>query len=995
MIRYALLTILLALAGFGRATVQVYVAFADTTSQAAFFPNPWYGSPNTTFWGSPGPNNFYHGAAVLIYNPGPNNTVLGQNDWVDGFGDKSYRYRIWEGYIHGGYTIAPGQSLILTQTDGTNSIGNFDPTQDPLSMTANPPSPVVHLTLDGKAVTFTDTAHVMVIGGSNWNSFGRNDSLQWRPIGTFGPSIAAGTGVAPSPITTWHTDNTRQGANTTETSLTPANVAPGTFGMLFQYQVDGQVFAQPLYVPNVTVPGKGIHNLVYVATENNSVYAFDADQPGVGAPIWKFNAGTPVPASDLCAGDQYPVYGITSTPVIDRGRGAIYFVANSKNPDGTYASTLHALDLSTGVEKLNGPSVIKATVKGQGEGGDGNGNVVFNPLYQNQRPALMLWNGVIYICYGSHCDVPPYHGWVLGYSADNVQTQACVYNTSPDAVTANGVPAGGSIWMSGGGPSTDGNSIFLTTANGTFDANTGGRDYGDSILKLAPNGNTLSVLDYFTPSNQAYLNGQDLDYGSSIPLLMPSLAGISVPLLVQTTKTGRIYIVNRNTGSMGNYGTTDKIWKETADFSVDGGAWGNPASIYGTIYFGGAGGTMRGYSFSNGAFLDQAYSQTTAKFMYPGLTPSVSTDGNTAATTRNVVVWGTENASGQAVLHAFAGNDLHELFSGAASAQLDDYVKFTTPTVAAGKVYVGGARKLTVYGGSWFTPAPTITATPSGQGYVISMSSAIPGSVIRYTINGMDPTGGSVAYKGPFTLGVSRLVKAQVYAPQYVPGPVATKNIVAGNGSISLRCGGSAIGIFQTDAFYTNGTPYSVTTPVVTTGVTNPAPQAAYQSERWGDSFSYIFSGLRAGINYEVRLHFAEIYDLFPGMRVFNVNINGVPALTNYDIVQDTGGPFIATAKAFTVPASVGPQTIQIDFQGVVDNAKVSAIEIFPTPSAQATKGKVEAVMLRRPTPSEAAALGRRAKHRKAEMNGLSQAQRAAIQRAYRCRIQNVPVKDR
>lgn len=980
-----------------RAAVQVYVGFADTSSAPKFFPNPWNGSPNTLFLGASGTGSYYHSAAILVYNSGPNKVLLGQGNYVDGFGTPSLKYQLWDSLLIGGRWIAPGSQAILTQTAAPGKVSNFDPTQDAASMSPNSaPSPVIHLNLNGQLTTFTDTAHTMVIGGSNWSAnLSRNESLQWRPVGTFGPAVAAGTGINPPSILTWHNDNMREGSNSNETGLNGLNATPTTFGELFQYSVDGQIYGQPLYVPGVLIGGIP-HNVVYVATMHNSVYAFDADQPGSGAPLWSMNAGPSIPASDLCAGDQYPEYGITSTPVIDLTRNVIYVVSATKTGPTTYASTLHALDLGTGSEQFNGPTVIQASVAGLGEDNDGHGNVVFNALYHNQRSSLLLWNNVVYITYGSHCDVPPYHGWILGYNAGNISQQTCAFNTTPDATTAGGIPAGGSMWMAGAGPSTDGTAMYVTTANGTFDVNTGGRDYGDSILKLVPSGSTLQVQDYFTPADQDYLNQNDLDYGSSVPLLMGPQAGFTFPILVQTTKTGRIYIVNRTTGSMGEYNTTDQVWKETGDYSVDGGAWGNPATAFGTVYFGGAGGTMRGFSFSNGAFLDQTFSHTVAKFLYPGLTPTVSYDAKTAKSNQNVLVWAIENSRGKAVLHAFSGYDLREYYNGSNAPNLDDYVKFTTPTVAGGKVYVGGASKLTVYGGAWFTPAPTISVLPQGSTAQVTITTTVPNGTIHYTLDGTDPTSSSTVYSGPFTMSASGIVRAQVCADQYIPGKIAVQNVTTGTTAISVRCGGASAGSFLADAFYTNGTSYSVTTPVSTTGVLNPAPQAVYENERWGDSFSYIFTGLKPAVKYQVRLHFAEIYDLYPGMRVFNVTINGVPALTNFDIVNQAGGPFKAIVETFIVPAMTVNPHIQIDFQGVVDNAKVSGIEVAPAPAGALTKAArgEEVIMLRRPDAAELAALSHH-KHIRRDMNGMSQAQRAAIQRAYRCRMQNLPMKAR
>ena len=343
-------------------------------------------------------------------------------------------------------------------------------------------------------------------------------------------------------VLTWHNDNSRTGQNLRETILTPANVNSTQFGKKFTRPLDGQTFAQPLYVPNVSIPGQGTHNVVYVATENDSVYAFDADGTPT-RPLWQrdfTNSAqgiTAVPCADIPACPVGPVAGITGTPVIGSASKTLYVVAFTKE-NGSYFQRLHALDITTGAEKFGGPVVIQASVQGTGAGSVG-GTIAFDPLIQNQRPALLLAKGVVYIGWASFGDRDNYHGWVLGYAASTLQ-QVAVFNDTPNG-------SQGGIWQGGGGLAAGpcGN-IFLQTGNGTFDANTiGGVDYGDSFLKLSATGG-LSVLDYFTPDNQATLDSLDLDLGSGAGLIPPKQSGAFPNEIISAGKQGIIYVVNRD-----------------------------------------------------------------------------------------------------------------------------------------------------------------------------------------------------------------------------------------------------------------------------------------------------------------------------------------------------------------------------------------------------------------------------------------------------------------
>jgi len=524
------------------------------------------------------------------------------------------------------------------------------------------------------------------------------------------PKVAMSTPADPAvAVTTYHNDNSRQGLNAKETTLSLANVNSRQFGKLFSQPIDGFVFAQPLYLPNVTVPGKGVHNVVYVATQHDSVYAFDADsKEGANQrALWQKSFVNPaagiftVLSEEVNCRDIYPEIGITGTPVIDAATGTLFVVTKEKHRNKRFVQRLQALDVSTGQEKFGGPTEIEASVPGTGDGSS-EGKIAFDSLRNNQRPGLLLNNGYVYVTWASHCDNGPYHGWVIAYDARTLK-QATVWNA-----TANGGLGG--VWHAGGAPAADqeGN-IFLATGNGTFDADTGGVDFGDSLLKFAPPVNgQLPILDFFTPYNQADLNAQDNDFGSGGPMLLPQQPQGSPHrnLLVMGDKGGTIYLIDRNNLGKFNPGGNQIVQTLAGQLACCTG--GNTTWWNNNVYVISVFDTMKAFRFdpSTGLLSGAPVSQTTQVFQYPPPFLSVSSNG-----LRDAIVWALDtdtythrsNSTGQpAVLRAFDARDLsRELYNSNQNFSRDKAgraVKFAVPTVVNGKVYVGTQDELAVYG---------------------------------------------------------------------------------------------------------------------------------------------------------------------------------------------------------------------------------------------------------------------------------------------------------
>jgi chitodextrinase len=493
---------------------------------------------------------------------------------------------------------------------------------------------------------------------------------------------------------THHNDNLRTGWNSNETVLTPGNVNQAQFGKLYSYAMDGIAFASPLYVANVSIPGHGFHNVVYVATEHNSVYAWDADGLS-SSPLWQVSflgsSITTVPCGDTGeCGDIPNEIGITGTPVIDHASGTLYVVAKTKE-GVNYVQRLHALDITTGAEKFGGPVAIQASVPGSGEGSQG-GQLPFDPLRENQRPGLALNNGVVYIGWAAHGDQHPWHGWVIGYNASTLK-QVAVYCVSPDGY-------GGGVWASGGGLGVDASgNIYFNTGNGDFTASTGGRDYGDSVVKLGTSG---GVLDYFTPHDEATLESQDLDLASAGPVLLVDQPGPNPHLLITAAKGGTIYVVNRD--NMGHFksGNDNQIVQSLVGILPNGtleeGNFSAPAYFNGYVYFAAVNDTLKAFQLSNGLLSNGPTSHSLDIYPNRGGSFAVSANGNTKG-----IIWAVQdNNPGNGVLHAYdAGNLSNEFYNSRQAGSRDTLgvaTKFSIPVVANGKVFVGSQSQLVVYG---------------------------------------------------------------------------------------------------------------------------------------------------------------------------------------------------------------------------------------------------------------------------------------------------------
>jgi hypothetical protein len=605
----------------------------------------------------------------------------------------------------------------------TNAAGSITSATATLTVTAAPSAPTitqqpVNTTVNsGQTATFTvaatGTAPLSYQWTMNGTAVGANSSTYTTPAITNQDNTAKiqvtvknAEGSAPSAIVTltvrpptpssaqvltYHNDLGRTGQNLNETILTPANVNSTTFGKLGFLPVDGLVDAEPLYVPNLTI-ANSVHNVVFVSTEHDSVYAFDAD---TFSQLWHVSVlGSGESTSDnRSCGQVTPEIGITSTPVIDLTagtHGTIYLVAMSRN-SSSYFQRLHALDITTGAEQAASPVTIQATFPNAG------GHTTFDPKQYKERAALLLLNGVIYTSWASHCDITPYTGWVMGYNETTLAQESVI------DVTPNG--SEGAIWMAGAGLAADSSSnIYFLDANGTFDDTLDANgfpdkgDYGNAFVKLSTTGGTLAVADYFTMHNTDAESGGDIDLGSGGAMLLPDVqdtSGNTWHLGVGAGKDGNIYVVNRDV--MGKFNTkNDSAIYQELDGVTGGGVWAMPAYFNGAVYYGGQNSPLKAFTITNAKLVNPPSSQTSASYGYPGSTPSISANG-----TSNGIVWAVENNTG-GLLHAYqAGNLSKELYnSNQAAGGRDNFSnnKFITPMIANGKVYVGTPTGVIVFG---------------------------------------------------------------------------------------------------------------------------------------------------------------------------------------------------------------------------------------------------------------------------------------------------------
>jgi hypothetical protein len=550
-------------------------------------------------------------------------------------------------------------------------------------------------------------------------------------LGMCAAALAMQGGVAAQGVNVWtyHNDNQRSGVNPVETVLTP-DVVRTNFGKLWSYPVDGNVYAQPLYLTNQTVNGSR-HDVVFVATQHNSVYAFDANtcQP----PLWhkcfvNEPAVTSVPSPPFRRGpnplqsyDIVPEVGITGTPVIDVPAGTIYFVTKTIEATATgprCVQRLHALDVTSGAERANSPVEIMASVPGTGNGlpspadagkkgdNDGNNHVRFDPLRQNQRAGLLLTGGVVYVTWGSHGDIPPYHGWLLGYNAGTLE-QVAALNTTPDG-------AQGAIWQAGVAPAADDGNIFLATGNGSFDKDkvdvATKRNYGECVLKISTTNQQLRVVDYFSPANRDDLDERDMDLGSGGVMLLPDQPGAQPRRLVIAGKDGTIFVLNRD--DLGKFTPAgDRVLQKlpgALSLRYGGGAFFN-----GNLYIGGGqriqngkdvGDALKRFTFAGGQLSATPAAVAARPFRSKSTTPSVSANGTSGAVVWAIRAEAVRQPPGVAVLHAYDAATLATLYESDANVtdlQSDHpgmAVKFAVPTIAGGKVFVGSRGEISVYG---------------------------------------------------------------------------------------------------------------------------------------------------------------------------------------------------------------------------------------------------------------------------------------------------------
>lgn len=658
-------------------------------------------------------------------------------------GDTPYSWTLTGGALPAGLTLSPTGTIGGTPTTAVNATplsftvtDSDSPAQSasvsltltilagtPLTAAVSPARAALTVTQRLTVVATTnDTAGVTwsVSPGGSGGSFSPTTSASGANVTFTAPSAAGVYTVTAASVTnttvsasftvgvtdlagvyTWHDDLARDGANPREYALTTANVGTSTFGKLSSCTVDGAIYAQPLWVANLTVNGAP-HNVVFVATEHDSLFAVDGD----AAPcvqLWQVSlidanhGGTAgevtVPAGPsgqlvgAGGGDLTPEVGITGTPVIDPATNTLYVVSKSMNSAGTtFYQRLHAVDITTGNERPGSPVAISATFPGTGDGGS---TVTFSPRQENQRPGLALVNGTIYVAWASHEDYPPFYGWIIGYAYNGSSfTQSAVLNVAPNA-------GSGGIWMSGGAPSADSNNhLYLITGNGGFDVtNSSGptNDYGDSFLQL---GGNLTVLGYFTPSDQASDNANDYDFGSGgSAVVLNVTSGAPQHLVVGGGKDGMLYLLNGD--SMGGYGDNSA----RQHFSVGNAIFSTSAFWNNTLYIAPTGGHLSAFALNTATYLlnTSAASVSSAAFAWPGATPSISASGPSS----NGIVWALDthnyctnqsSGCGPAVLHAYDANNLgSELWnSSMVAADAAGYaVKFTVPTIANGRVYVG------------------------------------------------------------------------------------------------------------------------------------------------------------------------------------------------------------------------------------------------------------------------------------------------------------------
>ncbi len=759
-------------------------------------------------------------------------------------------------------------------------------------------------------------------------------------------------------VWTYHYNNQRTGLNTNETILNLTNVNSTSFGKLFTYTVDGYVYPAPLYMPQVNIPGCGVHNVVYVATEHNTVYAFDADNPGAaGGLLWQTNLGpsavtTTATFTNANFGTRYnggaytdiePEVGILGTPVIDTNTGTLYVDAftgvvgvNVTN----YFHTMHALDITTGQERPYSPVVITASVPGNGVDSVG-GVVTFNAQQQIQRPALTLAGGVLYVAYAGYADTDPYHGWIIGYNPTNlVQLTNFVFNVTPNATTADfGGNAGeGGIWMGGGGLAVDDQTnIYVNVANGSFDVTNGtdNTDYGDSVLKLTTT-NGLDVGDYFTPYRQEFMQQNDQDMGSGGVMLLPDQPVGAPHLLIAAGKYSELFLINRDQFTSGDQhynaiGSSDFVLQPQFLLDPSASVFDTPAYFNGTIYYCASSDVLRGIPLVSG-FMSGGGFTGSRTYKFPGATPVISAHG-----VNNAIVWTLQKSTTQILVANNAANVSLEIYNSTNNAQdaLGGGVKFAVPTVADGRVFTGGTNSLSVFGlltGNFSFMPGTFNVVRANTNALVTVS-RLGGTNGAVQVSYATVAGGTAEAGTDYTSvsGVLNWTNGET-SEKMISVPIIDNGLAQSNRTVFLALSnptnGAAIGPQTTAVLNITPAPYDVWRFLYYGADANTANIGGDSADLTADGIPNLlkyayglnpllaetnpFTGRRVGDDYEVTFpRNASASDII--YRVQASVGSGLSVWTNLLVFDATSGSWVTNAPGATVSesATTGPATNQ------------------------------------------------------------------------------------
>jgi hypothetical protein len=759
----------------------------------------------------------------------------------------------------------------------------------------------------------------------------------------------------PVPVLTWRYDQTHQGQNTNETLLTPANVTPTTFGKLFTLKVDSTMYAQPLYVPGLTMSDGHVHNVVFLATENDSLYAFDADSNGGAdaAPIWKVTlldaahgagaGATSIPYKTAYGqGDIGPTIGITGTPIIDPTTNTMYVVSNTEE-SGAFFARLHAINIITGAEQTSpavqtSPVDISATVAGSGQGSSG-GQLTFSALAENQRPALALYNGYVYIGFTAHGDLGNWHGYLFAYNATTMQ-QSAVICLAPNALGAGIWSAGAGLPIDEDGPGGSGR-MFLATGNGytvppSYANFAAGSNYNESILDISLANGGLTPTDAFTSFNSmSDLNAHDVDQGSGGVLMVPDQGGMHPHILIQSGKEGRILVLDRdnlggnNTGATSNAGTLQDITGQIQ------GLWSTPAYWNGNVYtWGSNNDTPKIFSLTDGVLSNAPVSHSSITSGFPGASFSISSNG-----TQDGIAWAVRAdqyvVPGKAVLYAWPANDLTtplwESDTNATRDAMGNATKFSIPVVTNGKVYVISSNQVGVYGllnDVQTTAAPVIApngGTSLTTPQTVSITSATSSAQIFYTLDGSTPTTSSTLYTAPITISTDTTLNAIASAAGYVESAVSSAVFNFANQTPSVNFSPAA-GIYSAAQPVTISDSDSNAQIFYTTDGSTPTTSSTLYTSPVNVAASETINAIAVDPSLNVSNVATAAYVITSGGEAINfpngfaittgLTLNGSTLATNDSRMQLTdGGPNEAGSVFWNTPINTQAFTTQFTFQ--------------------------------------------------------------------------------